>query len=383
MKERIGRIIQTYDTQGIHRTGTEVDHRSASWLAGEAEHLGATVELDTFAFERVEIHVGRLDVGELQIEGIPLFDCRYTDVDGIRGTIGEVGSAADIGIAMIPPAARGDLYDKIIAARESDGHKAIVLVTAEHMPGDGVATINAEAFASPFGPPVLQVSNDHWGEIRRRIREGADGRVVAHCEHVAATATNVQATVTGTDESLAPIVVMTPRSGWWWCASERGGGIAAWLEILRAVVKGRPARTVIFTANTGHELGHTGLDHYLETHEGLIRNAHLWVHLGANFAAGVGDGIRLQFSSEQLRIQLLRFAESADVNPASETPVEMRPFGEARNIFDGGGNYISILGSNGLFHHPADRYPDAVNLDMTTRWTTVFVEMVLSTCNQS
>ena len=38
------------------------------------------------------------------------------------------------------------------------------------------------------------------------------------------------ARVAGADAALAPIAVLTPRSGWWHCAGERGGGIAIWLE---------------------------------------------------------------------------------------------------------------------------------------------------------
>ena len=49
-----------------------------------------------------------------------------------------------------------------------------------------------------------------------------------------AQAFNVVAVVSRTD-GAPPLVVMTPRSGWWSCASERGGGFACWLEIMRAV----------------------------------------------------------------------------------------------------------------------------------------------------
>ena len=84
-----------------------------------------------------------------------------------------------------------------------------------------------------------------------------------HCEYVKATARNVEAKIEGSNSELAPIVVMTPRSGWWLNASERGGGIACFLEIMRAVKSSAPKRDVIFTANTGHELGHTGLDLFL------------------------------------------------------------------------------------------------------------------------
>jgi hypothetical protein len=35
MEGRVAEILQAYDGQGDHRTGTEVDGASAEWLAGE------------------------------------------------------------------------------------------------------------------------------------------------------------------------------------------------------------------------------------------------------------------------------------------------------------------------------------------------------------
>jgi hypothetical protein len=59
-----------------------------------------------------------------------------------------------------------------------------------------------------------------------------------------------------------------------------------------------------------------------------------------------------------------------------------RPLGEARNIYDGQGRFISILGRNGLFHHPADVWPDAVNLGATTRWVNAFVQLGVKLASQ-
>ena len=168
---------------------------------------------------------------------------------------------------------------------------------------------------------------------------------------------------------------MTPRSGWWQCASERGGGIACFLEMMRAIKASEPQRDVIFTANTGHELGHIGLDHYLDTHAALVQDALLWIHLGANFAARYDPGVRLQYSDEAARSRLRPWLEKNAIEPDAETPTGERPLGEARNIFDGGGRYLSILGRNGLFHHPDDLWPDAVNPRETTKWINAFVAL--------
>ena len=85
---------------------------------------------------------------------------------------------------------------------------------------------------------------------------------------------------------------MTPRSSWWQSTAERGGGIVCWLETLRALLGERPARPVVFTANTGHELGHLGLDDFIARRPGWDRSSAeggaVWVHYGANIGAAGG-----------------------------------------------------------------------------------------------
>ena len=382
MKQRIADIIRQYDAQGIHRTGTAPDNLSAEWLLNEITALGVEGNLDSFKFKRVQVHKASLEFGDIEIQGVPLYDCTYTTAAGLSGSLGEIGSDADIGVAMTLPYEGGPTYAPIDKARKAGSHKAIVMVTDERLPAGGVSTLNAERFTDPFGPPVLQVPNDHWGALQLAMKNRSPTKLIAHCDYVDAVAHNVQARIKGSDPSLAPLVVMTPRSGWWNCASERGGGIAAFIEIMRAVNSAGARRDVIFTANTGHELGHTGLDHYLHANPDLIGAAQLWIHLGANIAASQGAGIRLQFSDEQARGIMMKGAGEIGIQPSAETPLGDRPLGEARNVFDGGGRYISILGSNGLFHHPADRWPDAVDLETTTSWCSVLTKVAVALTTQ-
>ena len=63
------------------------------------------------------------------------------------------------------------------------------------------------------------------------------------------------------------------------------------------------------------------------------------------------------------------------LSPDLEIPPGQRPYGEARNIFDGGGRYLSLLGQNGLFHHPNDLWPEAVDIATTERWVNAFVAL--------
>jgi hypothetical protein len=54
LEQRVGSVIEAYDTQGIHRTGTEVDCLSAEWLVDCARHLGVEATMEPFALSRVD-----------------------------------------------------------------------------------------------------------------------------------------------------------------------------------------------------------------------------------------------------------------------------------------------------------------------------------------
>ena len=378
MQNRIAKIIFEYASQGIHRTGTDVDNQSADWLIERIEALGVAATDTVFDFERVQPITNQLSIAGSTFSGVPLYDCQYTNEKGISGTIGELGSNADIGVIMALPVASSPGGRLVLAARKEGKHKAIVVVADSQLPEDGVAPQNAEDFLTPFGPPVLQLANRHWADLQSAINNEAQARLVLHCEYTRATARNIEAKIAGSSPDLAPMVVMTPRSGWWANASERGGGIAAFLEIMLAVNASAPRRDVIFTANTGHELGHTGLDLFLEKNPTLVKEAHIWMHLGANFAAKFGSQVRLQYSDDDAAASLAPWLKESAVTPGMVTPMGQRPLGEARNVYDGQGRYVSILGRNGLFHHPADQWPHAVDLVLTTKWVKAFTQLAIS-----
>ncbi len=372
--ERIDRLIREYSEQGIHRSGTKVDLASAEWLEKEITKLGVSHQEDRFSFKRIDVKQSALVLDGAEVEGIPLFDCTYTDAEGVEGRLGELGSDAEIGVLQSLPHFSTPGGQALLKARAEPTHKAILVVTDDRLP-PGTTLFNAEDFKAPFGPPVLQISNTHGSTITAAQEAGMHAQLIAHCDYVEATGINVLGTIKGKNANLDPLVIMTPRSGWWACASERGGGIACMLEMMRAIKLEGPERDVMFTANTGHELGHIGLDHYLEARQELVKRAHMWVHLGANFAAGVGSAIRLQYSDEEAKSALAGPLSARDLKPAVETEMGTHPFGEARNIHDEEGRYVSLLGGNGLFHHPADTWPSAVDLPTTTKWVEAFAEL--------
>jgi hypothetical protein len=346
MQRRISHLIETYEHQGFHRTGTLVDRQSGAWLCGEVRRAGLVPSQESFALSRIDPLKTALIVGGRRIEGEPLFDGGFTGASGVLGRLGPLDSSAEIGLVETVPnaAASGPLGD----ARRADRHRAIIAITRGGRPG--LCPSNADSFLQPFGPPVLQVSSQE-----------ATWRTPAQ-------AINVTARIDGADRARLPLVVMTPRSGWFSCASERGGGLACWLEVMRALSRARPARTVLFVASSGHELGHLGLRNYLDRRPGLVQKSMGWMHLGANIGAATDPANNLQASDEDFAALIGQAMLSFGLRIDRQIPNDRIPAGEARMVQEGGGRYLSLTGRNALFHSPDDHGPGAVDPAVIARF---------------
>src|SRR5206468_10397815 len=184
---------------------------------------------------------------------------------------------------------------------------------------------------------------------------------------------NVVATLAGADRSLPPLVVMTRRSGWWTCTSERGGGIACWLELMRELTDTPLARDVSFVASSGHELGHLGINAFVGRRPGIVSRSAGWMHFGANIGAAQDPGNVIQASDDAFEKIQADAMTSAGLTITRRNPRGTVPGGEAEVVHRGGGRYVSVIGSNALFHHPEDRGVQTVDLDAIARFTKAFV----------
>jgi hypothetical protein len=245
----------------------------------------------------------------------------------------------------------------------------------------GLGLINAEDFRTPYGAPAIHVSSEARDTVLAAAREGAEVRLVSHSRRTSARASNIVAALEGHDSSKPPLVVMTPRSSWWQSTAERGGGLVCWLESLRALL-GRPQvkslrRDVIFTANSGHELNHLGLDDFVARRPGWDKAGGAeWVHYGANLGA-FGSWLSLVSNSDDLRrLGLTALADAGQ--PPDDIPWPSQPpSGETRDIHRAGGRYLTLVGTNRLFHLPEDRWPHAVDVPAIARIAAASARMVL------
>jgi hypothetical protein len=375
-QRRIENIIRAYEEQGIHRTGTEVDRISGDWLANQIRLIGLTPAQEAFTISRIDPIAASLSADSRRIEGVPLFDGGFTDASGVSGRLGPLASDAPIGLTEIAPNTAG--AGPLAEARSQNRHRAIVVVTRGGRPG--LCPSNAESFLHPFGPPVLQVSSEEAGSLAALARQGSQVTLIAHVKRTPAEALNIIASIPGANPALPPLVIMTPRSGWWTCASERGGGIACWLELIRAfrenTARGwKPARDVLFVASSGHELGQLGIETYAERRPDLIKRSRAWIHFGANVGAAQDPGNTIQASDDEMESMLAERMAAAALAIDRRVPRGTVPGGEAGVVHRGGGRYMSIIGRNALFHNPADRGLGAIDSNVIARFASVFTSI--------
>ena len=239
----------------------------------------------------------------------------------------------------------------------------------------------------------MQVSSEESAFLIGRAERRAEIHLAAPATRTPATAFNITARVKGRNGRLRPLVVMTPRSGWYSCASERGGGIVCWLELMRTFARQQPERDVMFVASSGHELGHLGIDAFIERYAGIVKQSAGWIHLGANIGAAMrpgtaaardddpaqrhaapaaGGGNTIQASDDELEAVLSRAMSDAGLGIGRRNPRGTVPGGEAEAVHRGGGRYVSVIGGNALFHNPADRGAVTVDVQALVRFTRAF-----------
>ena len=359
------RRIRAYENMGDHRTGREADNTATWWMTEELRKVGVEAEAQTWRFPRVTIHDASIRVGGWDIPAVPTFDCAFTDHNGLNGTL-RTDNGPGIVVWEFNPDDQermaAGIYTSFELAR-SDGASGIVMVMGDP---DGYPVVrNAEQPLDPIELPVLQVAPIDAGPILDAI--GSEATMIVDGGRVDAPADNVIGTIPGTDPNAAPVVLMTPKSGWYTCAAERGGGIAVWIEVAGRIAANPGRRTLNLVASSGHELHHLGLDHYITELGEAAAQVHAWMHLGASI--GSRNGSPSYAASDDELFEIATNALSAQGIERRAFPVGNAGFGEARNIGGIGGRFVSLLGGHPYFHSPRDTFDRCVDSESLAKHT--------------
>ena len=351
------RRIRAYEEMGVHRTGREADNTTTLWMMEELRQVGVDADWQTWRFPRVEIHDASIRFGGWDIPAVPTYDCAFTDHRGVTGVL-----RRDSGPGIVVWEFAHDDQERMAAGiytsfelARSNGADGVILVMGD--PDGEIVLRNAERPLDPIELPVLQVAPDHAAPLLDAV--GSEITMIVDGGRVDAPAHNVVGSVPGTDPDAAPVVLMTPKSGWYTCAAERGGGIAVWIEVAGRIAANPGRRRLDLVASSGHELHHLGLDHYIRDLGDAARDVHAWMHLGASIGSRNGQA-RFAASDDEL-FEVARRALSEQGIEREAFPVGNSGFGEARNIGEIDGRFVSLLGGHPYFHSPQDTYDRCVD----------------------
>ena len=371
-RERIARVIEEYDGQGVHRTATEVDDRSAEWLADQVRAIGLEPVLEPYDVDRVDPGDCHLEIGGRRIEGVPLHDGGFTDAGGIDGELCEDDDEDPFGkIVLATSALRNapEWADRELPTRIEElidrGCVGLILPQGDR---DGEIVLrNAHRIDAPQPLPVLQIARRDAGTLQAQIVIRGEVILEADGERLRSNATNVIATIEGSDPDATPIGIVTPKSGWYTCAAERGGGIAIFLALAESLAAARPRRTVHLLASSGHELDFYGIRAYARIHRANIAGAAAWLHLGASIGAREAKPA-VAASDEALDAAVTQAIGAERLEPATHRPPDPALGGEALVISELDTRYVSFLGGHPYFHSPNDVVAKAVDEVHIARW---------------
>jgi hypothetical protein len=381
LEKRVADVLQAYDAQGNHRTGTEIDNASAEWLSGQARQHGAEVSLEPFQLNRIDPQSCYLRIGGRRIDSVPVFDAGFSGADGVHGRLGSLGSDAEIGLAESEPAKISDpgieQRGQVLRARRSQ-HKGVVVLTRGIRPG--LYLLNAADFLKPFGPPMLQISSLESEWLREMAAARTEATLVVHVKRTSARAFNVVAKIAGTNPTLEPLVLMAPRSAWWQCTTEQGSRLACWLEAIRVLAAGRPARDCILVALSGHEVGLLGIDPFIRRRPELVKRARAWIFFGSGI--GVPRQPNLVHAFDDTLEQWIAAAlEKEGLTVNARVPHDSRARAEVGPVQQGGGRFVTLACDSDVYHTAADRWPAAVDVALLARYAGAFANGALQLAN--
>jgi hypothetical protein len=293
--EQVRADLETYIGFGNKQSGGRGDQACGEWMAGELARNGFAVERQAFTapfFEptRCELTAERTTATVwAQPIVIP------TGPNGVSGRLMRVepnGPASEAGalsgaIALLNlPHARHssaaakpihEAVNRVFAA----GARAAVVVT--NGPTGKLIALNADGRQPMFDRPVALLAPDSAAPFL----SAADRRGAATLVLDGRSGRRPAFNFIGRLDRKQPrwIVVSTPRSGWFTCAGERGGGVATWLWLARWASRAPTSYNFAFLCNSGHEYEYLGAAEALKVLPPKPADTHFWLHLGANVAS--------------------------------------------------------------------------------------------------
>jgi len=360
--------VVTYTGFGTHRTASEGDLQTSSWLAEELGSAGFEVELQGWNLDQFVLEDCTVEVGDLEIECFPFWLPMSSAKGGVTAEVvrvsPEIGQEKLEGrVAMMDAAAVGAGHFKLGVSEAilDSGAVGVVYVVASDT-GEVVAQNAPPPFDTrPLPIPAVIVGQkdeasllsaaDNRDDIRLRI----DGWLVEDAE-----AFNV---VGRLERGPWWIVVSTPTSGWFECGGERGPGVAMWLALARWASRHHSDTSFLFVATSGHELEYMGAHAFADSRVAPPPDRVVtWLHLGASIGTRLwersADGWKPLLDRNPGNLvgspEIVPILEAAFSEVPGLIPRDGESKGELRVVLENGYRAFGFYGGHPWFHTPRD-----------------------------
>ena len=388
--------LRHYIGFGNKQSGGPGDQACGHWLEDELGKAGYSIERQGFSVPWFEEERAELISGEARALVWPQPIVRSTGSDGITGPIIRVDARGlsdrplENAIALVDlPFGRWSsmFWDQVrtpVDAAMAGGAKACVIVT--NGPSGKVIALNTDGRQPLYEQPVALLAPDDAAPFFAAAQRGEAVTLYLTGKGGWRPAFNLVGKI---DRGRGRwLVVSTPRSGWFTCAGERGGGIAAWLHIARWASKALPDYDLAFVCNSGHEYQHLGAEELLQKVAPKPGETAFWFHLGANLAARdwhdvVGPRKPLPGTDSQRYLvvspALVPLARNAFTGLAGlEAPYRSDELsaGELSNIIAAGYEQVAGVFGNHRFHHVKDDDENCVSADAVSATILAFRQLL-------
>ena len=370
--DRLYADVRQYVALGQHRTATPTDHKTADWLAESLQKSGFSVDYQSFTARQYLVDESFLRVQHQQIPAFPQWwsSGKTTQIETAplvaydAATPTYAGNIVLVRFPKDPATAIGAYHNKLIG--ELAQKQAVAVIAITDGPTGGIILHNVKADAPAWPLNVLLAGPADEPALQAAIRQKIP--VTFHLKsryNPTATARNVIGKRDRGSKNL--LVVSSPMSGWFTCGGERGPGVALFLGLARYVAAQNIDANCLFVSTSGHEIGQTGMHHFMQELAPKSEAVTLWTHLGSANATyrwddtptgpvktSQADPNRYLLFNEGLKPVVERaYAGLSFIQyPVSATN---KPFGEVANVAaQGYPRFMGMAGGHRFHHVPTD-----------------------------